>query len=317
MRTNDAIIVKNLQKKYGNLTAVKKLNFSIKKKEIFGILGPNGAGKTTTLEIIEGIRNTDSGEIIIDGKKIKTKQDAKKIQQLIGVQLQSSSYFDFLTLEEILDLFASFYKKSYKTNNLLKMVDLYSKRKQLVKHLSGGQKQKFSIIASIINDPKILFLDEPTTGLDPHSRRIIWEVIKNINKNDKTIVLTTHYMEEAEELCDRVAIMDKGQIIALDTPQNLIKKNKLHFTIKFIPINKISNEHIRTIKNFKHIKTIQQSKNKYIIKIDDVDYINDLLNLIEKLKIKFHNLEIISPNLEDVFLSLTGKHLTSKNGQND
>lgn len=218
----NVIEVKNLTKKYGNLAAVDNISFEVEKGEIFALLGENGAGKTTTLEMIEGLRKPTHGEILVLGNDVK--KEPGKIKEKIGVQLQSSAYFDDLKLKEILELFGSFYKMHFYPTRLFKMVGLENKANQYIRNLSGGQKQRFSIIASLINDPEIVFLDEPTTGLDPIGRRHTWEIISQIKKQGKTIILTTHYMEEAEILCDRVAIMDKGKIIVLDSPRRLIEK---------------------------------------------------------------------------------------------
>ncbi|MCL5411225.1 MAG: ABC transporter ATP-binding protein [Patescibacteria group bacterium] len=215
------IEVKNLVKKYGKFTAVDGISFEVKKGEIFGILGPNGAGKTTTLEMIEGLREINSGEILLDG--INVKDNPNDIKRLIGIQLQSSSFFDHLNLKELLTLFGSFYNQKINPMEILAEVELTDKAKSTVKSLSGGQKQRFSIASAMVNDPIVLFLDEPTTGLDPQARRHLWNFIRQIQKKGKTVVLTTHYMEEAEELCDRIAIMDRGKILTLDTPENLIK----------------------------------------------------------------------------------------------
>jgi ABC-2 type transport system ATP-binding protein len=221
MSEKQIIKVKNLTKKYDDLTAVDHINFEVKHKEIFGILGPNGAGKTTTLEMIEGIKEIGEGQAIIDG--INVAKHPNKVKELIGIQLQSSSYFDNLNVKELLKLFGSFYHKDIDAEEIISKVQLEGKGKSEVDELSGGQKQRLSIASALVNNPKVLFLDEPTTGLDPQARRNLWTLIKNLRDNDsKTIVLTTHYMEEAEELCDRVAIMDEGKIIKMDTPENLI-----------------------------------------------------------------------------------------------
>jgi ABC-2 type transport system ATP-binding protein len=219
------IEVKNLVKQYKKVKAVDDISFEVYKGEIFGLLGENGAGKTTTLEIIEGLRKMTSGEITVLGHDINN--NITEIKERIGVQLQSSAYYHYLTLTEILNLFASFYKKSVNAEDLLHMVGLKHKAKTYVTKLSGGQKQRFSIVASLVNDPEIVFLDEPTTGLDPIARRHLWNIIKDIKAKGKTIILTTHYMEEAEVLCDRVAIMDKGRILVLDETKNLTQEAKL------------------------------------------------------------------------------------------
>jgi len=201
-------------------TVVNGISFAIERGEIFGILGPNGAGKTTTLEIIEGLRDADGGTVTVDG--IDTAADPVAVKQRIGVQLQESEYFDHMTLAELLTLFGSLYSRRISVDDLLEQVSLTEKRGAMTKHLSGGQKQRFSIALALVNDPEVLFLDEPTTGLDPQARHNLWNLVRRIHGNGKTIVLTTHYMDEAEALCDRIAIMDHGEIIALDTPANLI-----------------------------------------------------------------------------------------------
>lgn len=214
------ISVKKLQKTYGKFKAVKGVSFEIEKGEVFGILGPNGAGKTTTLEMMEGLKEITGGTSTIDG--VDVAKDPRAVKEMIGVQLQSSAFFDNLNLVELLKVFRDLYSTRRDPYELLKEVGLSEKAKAKVKDLSGGQKQRFSIAAALVNDPVALFLDEPTTGLDPQARRNLWELVQGIQKKGKTIVLTTHYMDEAEILCDRVAIMDKGKIIALDTPKNLV-----------------------------------------------------------------------------------------------
>jgi ABC-2 type transport system ATP-binding protein len=214
--------VKDLVKRYGDLVAVNGISFSVHRQEIFGILGPNGAGKTSTLEMIETLRSIDGGEVQLNGLEVHT--HAQEVKRLIGVQLQSSSFFDKLSLKELLLLFGEMYGRIVDPGKLLAEVELEDKAKVQVAQLSGGQKQRFSIAAALVNEPLVIFLDEPTTGLDPQARRHLWGVIKRIRSEGKTIVLTTHYMEEAEELCDRVAIMDQGRIIALDRPQELIRR---------------------------------------------------------------------------------------------
>lgn len=214
--------VKNLKKKYENLTAVKGISFEVKKNEIFGILGPNGAGKTTAVEMIEGLRSIDDGSVKIDG--INVANSPRKAKEIIGIQLQESDYFDNLNLKEILTLFGAFYNRHIDAIEILKTVELVSKKNSLVKELSGGQKQRLSIALALVNDPKLIFLDEPTTGLDPQARRHMWKFIQNLKDDGKTIILTTHYMEEAELLCDRVAIMDEGEILEINTPNGFIEE---------------------------------------------------------------------------------------------
>ena len=220
-RDTDLVVeVEDLYKSYGPLRAVDGVSFSIKLGEVFGILGPNGAGKTTTVEILEGMRLPDSGAARISGMDIR--DNPREVKSVIGIQLQSTSFFDRLSLAEILNVFASIYHRRVDSLALLREVELQDKAKSTFKDLSGGQKQRFSIVTTLVNDPLVLFLDEPTTGLDPQARRHMWDLIKRFKTEGRTVLLTTHYMDEAEELCDRVAIMDRGRIMALDTPQSLI-----------------------------------------------------------------------------------------------
>jgi ABC-2 type transport system ATP-binding protein len=214
------IEVVDLVKRYGDFEAVKGISFEVKKGEIFGLLGPNGAGKTTTLEIIETLRSKTSGTVIVDG--ISIDDDPQGIKNIIGVQLQAAGYYPNLNLKQIIDLFSGLYNRETDAMALLDTVNLREKAKSKFKELSGGQKQRFSIATTLINRPKIIFLDEPTTGLDPQARRNLWELIKQLREQGATVVITTHYMDEAEELCERVAIVDSGKIMALSTPHNLI-----------------------------------------------------------------------------------------------
>lgn len=214
------ISIKDLVKNYGTFQAVKGINFDVYEGEIFGLLGPNGAGKSTTLEIIETLRPKTSGKVYVNGLDLDRQPD--EIKKIIGVQLQSSGYYPNLNLVELIELFNGMYNKQMPPMELLEMVNLKDKAKAKIKELSGGQKQRFSVATTLINDPKIVFLDEPTTGLDPQARRNLWELIGNIRDKGTTVILTTHYMDEAEKLCDRVAIIDAGQIVALATPDQLI-----------------------------------------------------------------------------------------------
>lgn len=214
------ISVQNLCKKYADFEAVKNISFDVLEGEIFGLLGPNGAGKSTTLEIIETLRSKTSGKIMVDGLDLdRSPNDIKKI---IGVQLQTSGYYPGLHLTELIHLFAGLYNRTVDATALLDAVNLRDKAKAKYKALSGGQKQRFSIATTLINQPKIIFLDEPTTGLDPQARRNLWDLIKGIQQKGATVIITTHYLEEAEQLCDRVAIVDNGRVVALNSPDKLI-----------------------------------------------------------------------------------------------
>lgn len=219
--SNKAIIsINGLCKTYGELQAVKNISFNVYEGEIFGLLGPNGAGKSTTLEILETLREKTSGQVTIGGFDLD--KDPAEIKKIIGVQLQTSGFYPQLNLVELLKLFAGLYNTTIDPLEYLRLVNLEDKAKSLTKELSGGQKQRFSIATTLIHKPKIIFLDEPTTGLDPQARRNLWDLIKNIRNSGTTVIITTHYMDEAEQLCDRIAIMNEGTIIKLDTPENMI-----------------------------------------------------------------------------------------------
>ena len=217
---NPIIKVENLIKKYGDFEAVKGLSFEVYAGEIFGLLGPNGAGKSTTLEIIETLREKTSGTVIVNG--IDIEKDPAQVKKIIGVQLQTAGFYPGLNLVELLDLFAGLYNEKIDPLAILDSVNLRDKAKAKFKELSGGQKQRFSIATTLINKPLLIFLDEPTTGLDPQARRNLWDLIRSIRDSGTTVVITTHYMDEAEILCDRVAIVDSGKLIAINTPDQLI-----------------------------------------------------------------------------------------------
>ncbi len=216
------IEVRDLKKRYGDKQAVDGVSFSVKKGEIFGILGPNGAGKTTTLEMMETLRPIDSGTVIIDG--VDVAKNPQKIKYMIGVQPQSPAFQDKTKLKEVIELFAAAYGEKVDVMKFLRDVDLEEKANSYYESLSGGQKQRLSITTALVHGPKVFFLDEPTTGLDPQARRHLWELVEDVRKRGISVIMTTHYMDEAEVLCDRIAVMDNGKIVAIDTPKNLIKQ---------------------------------------------------------------------------------------------
>jgi len=222
MAKQPIISVKNLVKKYGDFTAVNGISFDVYEGEIFGLLGPNGAGKTTTLEVIETLRDKTSGEVMVNGFSVDKNPDA--IKKCIGVQLQAAGYYPNLNLSELIVLFSGLYGIHKTPTEMLEKVALVDKAKAKYKDLSGGQKQRFSIATTLINDPKIIFLDEPTTGLDPQARRNLWDLIREIRDRGTTVVITTHYMDEAEVLCDRVAFVDGGHIVGIDSPDSFVDK---------------------------------------------------------------------------------------------
>jgi ABC-2 type transport system ATP-binding protein len=302
METEDIIVVKDLRKVYGDFTAVDTISFSVKKGEIFGILGPNGAGKTTTLEMIEGLKTMTSGTITLDGHNVA--EERILVKSLIGVQLQSSSFFDQLNLVELIDTFAAMYGRTVDPMALLDQVQLREKAKNHVKELSGGQKQRLSIAVALVNDPKVVFLDEPTTGLDPQARRNLWDLIRDINKQGKTIVLTTHYLEEAEILCDRIAIMDHAKVIALDTTANLIKRAGAVSSIEFKCAREIDAEQLEM---FPSVDAVVADHPNYKIVTQDAQLI--LPTLFSFLGKDMKDLQLKQATLEDVFLKLTGHAL--------
>jgi ABC-2 type transport system ATP-binding protein len=287
--------VKNLHKSYGNVKAIDGISFDVKEKEIFCLVGPNGAGKTTTLEILEGLRSPDSGEVFVCGFDVH--RNSKDIKEIIGVQLQTSSFFDKLTVEETVSLFSSFYKDNIK-NDLLKLIDLEEKEKSLVSDLSGGQKQRLSIALALVNNPKLIFLDEPTTGLDPQARRSVWKLINDLRAKGKTIILTTHYMEEAERLSDRVAIMDGGKIIASGTPKELISSLGKESVVEFNNSNSIE-------LRIEGTKIKREGQNTIIYSKD----LQSTLQILLSKNIRMEEMKVRNTTLEDVFLSLTGRRI--------
>jgi ABC-2 type transport system ATP-binding protein len=302
---NSIIEVSNLEKKYGDVNAVNGVSFSVEQGEVFGILGPNGAGKTTTVEMIEGLRKPNAGSIKVCN--IDALKDPQRIKELIGVQLQATSLYDNIRVKEALDLFGSYYQKSLPSEQIMEEVSLTEKKHSQVSKLSGGQKQRLSVGLALVNDPEVIFLDEPTTGLDPQARHNIWSIVEKLRERGKTVVMTTHYMEEAEQLCHRLAIIDRGKIIAMDTPDNLINKADLSTLIEF----STSKELDGLAKNIPGIcKVNNGSARKYSVQTKAVSMIlKDLTNLCYDNHIELENISVRQATLEDVFLSMTGRKL--------
>ncbi len=299
--------VEHLTKSYGPIKAVDDISFQVRQGEVFGMLGPNGAGKTTTVEIIEGLRQADSGRVLVLGLDITRAPD--KIKQKIGIQLQTPSLLPLLRLEELLGLFAGFFKHSLRVDEVLELLALKESRKVLVKNLSGGQQQRLSVAMALINDPEITFLDEPTTGLDPQARRGLWAVIESMSKKGKTIFLTTHYMEEAERLCDRVAIIDHGQIIALGSPQELIRE---HFEEKAIQFEMEPPPPEIVLRTFPGTTNVAIDINEVVIYSNDITAtMSAVLKYAEKIDAtrQLKDLHVREATLEDVFLKLTGRRI--------
>jgi ABC-2 type transport system ATP-binding protein len=310
---NKVIEIQNLKKTYqlnkptnGHtiFEAVKGISFSVNKGEIFGILGPNGAGKTTTLEIIESLKKQTSGSVQVLG--FDNVKDSDEIKKRIGVQLQSSDYLPALTLGELLDLFVSLYPhpSPLGPKPLLKLVNLEDKEHELVKNLSGGQKQRFSIATTLVNNPEIIFLDEPTTGLDPAARRNLWQLIRDINQKGITIILTTHYMEEAEFLCGRVAIMDQGKILEIDEPKKLIDDLAHTTQISFFVDKGLDSS---LISGLPSVEKVFNQFPKVILEINSLDSISDIIRHLKSNDISFSGFTVRTASLEDVYLDLTGK----------
>jgi len=300
------IEVTDLKKSYGEVQAVKGVSFTVKKGEIFTIIGPNGAGKTTTLEMMEGLISPDDGKIVIDG--LTWEENGNDIRQMIGVQPQTSALLDLLTVDENLDLFASFFPKNRPVEEILSIVNLTDHRKKQVKKLSGGQKQRLAIGLAMISDPDIIFLDEPTTGLDPQARRNIWDIIIALKELGKTTILTTHYMEEAEKLSDRVCIIDQGSIIALDPPHTLIEKLSTEREIKivFTTLEEAS-QAMGIIKDTVDIQA-KQDGNAIVFTCKNVeDALYEIVRFTRNRNLKINQIAIKDYSLEDVFLSYTGK----------
>jgi ABC-2 type transport system ATP-binding protein len=299
------INVQGLVKNYGSFSAVKGVHFEVQKGEIFGLLGPNGAGKTTTLEMLVGLRKPDDGTAIIGGHDIL--REIHKVKERIGVQLQSTTLFELLTVEEILRMYASFYPVHVSIPDLIEDMLLTEKSKSRIKGLSGGQKQRLAIALALVHDPDVVFLDEPTTGLDPQARRTLWDIVLRLKEKGKTIVLTTHYMDEAHVLCDRIAIMDQGTLISLDTPRQLVKNLHSDSAVEF----RVQNEHKAfDFSKIEGVTKVGHRKDTYVLYSDDLQA--TLISLIEvasSQQWQLADLQTRTATLEDVFIHMTGRSL--------
>lgn len=298
------IEVENLVKKYNRTTAVDNASFEVYESEIFGMVGPNGAGKTTTIECIEGLREKDEGTIRVFSQDISKANQSLKTK--IGIQLQESSLPDKIKVREAMEMFSSLYPRTIDWKNLLIKLNLEDKVNSYFRDLSGGQKQRLFIAIALINNPELIFLDELSTGLDPQARHTMWDLIKDIRNEGKTIFMTTHYMEEAELLCDRVAIIDQGKIVALDTPQILIQtlmqEKRLIFSLE-------SDFSLEKLKKIQGVTTVEKIGDRIIVHGKEDEFIYGVMSVLIKERIKFREIKIEQPNLEDVFLALTGKKI--------
>jgi len=302
---NSILSVENLVKRYGDVEAVRGVSFEVNEGEVFGLLGPNGAGKTTTVEILEGLRTADGGKVCVCG--LDPQRDSDELKQLIGAALQSTSLPDKIRVMEALRLFASFYKNRRDPEDLLKRFDLVEKRNAFYSQLSGGQKQRLALAMALLNDPKVLFLDEPTSGLDAQVRREIYDIIEELKRDKKTILITTHYIEEAERLCDRVAIVDHGKVIALGTPREL-KQSSADKTR--IEVRLAKPESDGALKNLDGVSDCRAINGAYVLHCQrPPQAIVALVKHLESEGNELVSLEIATPSLEDVFIELTGRKL--------
>ena len=301
---SSVITVRNLQKSYGSLIAVDDISFDVEEGEIFGMVGPNGAGKTTTIECIEGLRKQDDGTVQLLG--MNPLENRRIIANQIGIQLQESALPQRIRVLEAMKLFASFYKRQANIDDLLDTMGLTEKRSSSFKKLSGGQKQRLFIALALINKPSVVFFDELTTGLDPQARRTMWKLVRQVQEQGCTVFLTTHFMEEAERLCDRVLIIDRGKLVSLDTPEAMIQslgvENRLVFTL---PGNQVAPE----LKNLPQVSRVEQFGERVVVYGQGARFASSVVYALEDAEVDFVDLKTEQPNLEDVFLSLTGEEM--------
>jgi ABC-2 type transport system ATP-binding protein len=302
-----ALAVRSLHKRYGDVVAVAELDLEVRPGECFGLLGPNGAGKTTTIEICEGLLAPDSGEVEVLGRRWST--DERELRQLLGIQLQETQLAEKLTVRETVGLFRSFYDRGREPDDVIALVQLEEKSRARVGSLSGGQKQRLALACALVGDPRLLFLDEPTTGLDPQARRQLWELIGELRAGGRTIVLTTHYMEEAERLCDRVAIIDHGRAIALGTPRDLVQSLGADHVVEFAlgGVEPFSGDALARLVG---VRSVRGSGGSWALTVGELHVaLPAILAEVERRGATLAELRTHSATLEDVFVSLTGRHL--------
>ena len=303
--TDPVIRVRGLVKRYGDVKAVDGIDFDVAPGEVFGLLGPNGAGKTTTVEILEGLRAPDGGQAIVLG--VDVAKGADSLKPRIGVSLQTASLYPKLTVVEVIDLFRSFYATSRPSAELIEMLELGERKDARTKDLSGGQRQRLSVALALVNDPELIFLDEPTTGLDPAARRSLWDLVRGLKARGRSVLLTTHYMEEAEVLCDRLAIMDHGHILEMGTVDELISKRFKERAVRFDRLDGIGDDELAALAA---VTSVKQDGDAVLLYSSDVAAtVGALLALTESRSIEPQNLGIRRATLEDVFLDLTGRAL--------
>ena len=303
--TAPVIRVRGLTKRYDQIQAVDGIDFDVAKGEIFGLLGPNGAGKTTTVEILEGLREADGGEVSVLG--VDVRRDASAIKPRIGVSLQTAAMYPKLTVTELVDLFRSFYPRSRPTREIIDALELGERRDARSQDLSGGQRQRLAVALSLVNDPELVFLDEPTTGLDPAARRQLWDIVDALKADGRSVLLTTHYMEEAEILCDRLAIMDHGRILEMGTVEELVSRHFKERTVRFDRLEGLAREELERLPAVSSVK--EDTDEVLIYTLDPGRTIGGLLDLADSRGLEPQNLSIRRATLEDVFLDLTGRAL--------
>ncbi len=299
------ISVQDLQRSFGAVRAVDGVSFEVRRGEVFGLLGPNGAGKTTTVEMLEGLTKPDGGRAEVLGLDVA--RQASALHERVGVQLQTAALYPNLTVSEVLDLFGSFYRKTVPTEELIAALDLGEKRNAQTRHLSGGQRQRLSVALALVNDPELIFLDEPTTGLDPAARRALWDLIDGMRRKGRTVLLTTHYLEEAETLCDRVAIMDHGKILELGTIEELVSRRFKERSVRFDAVTGLDDTRLMSLPSVSRV--VRDNGVVSLFTPDVPATIGGLLAAADELEVEPANLTVRRATLEDVFLDLTGRAL--------
>ena len=303
-----ALHVRDLRKAYRDVAAIDGLNLEVQAGECFGLLGPNGAGKTTTVEICEGLTPPDSGEVEVLGRRWSS--DAPQLRQRLGIQLQDTQLSEKLTVHETVRLFRSFFRQGAAASAIIARVQLEEKRNSRVGDLSGGQKQRLALACALVGDPDFLFLDEPTTGLDPQARRQLWELIEEFKKSGRTILLTTHYMDEAERLCDRVAILDHGKVIALGTPRELIARTCAEQMVEFTAGSVSHPLDVPALRRIQGVREVRTENGAVLLQVTELHTsVPALLAELTRLSVPLTELRTHSATLEDVFVTLTGRHL--------